>query len=275
MTTLTVPPPAMLKTHRPHVQRQTIIECDIRKLYYGEFVAVKNTRISIEQGKVTAFIGPSGCGKSTVLRSFNRLNDMIRGFRLDGSVTLAGQDLYSSSIDPVCVRRHIGMVFQQPTPFAMSIYDNVAFGLRINRDKQNMEQRVEEALRGAALWDEVKDKLKKSALSLSGGQQQRLCIARAIATRPQVLLMDEPCSALDPISTRRIEELIAELRDSYTLVIVTHNLHQAMRVADNTAFMYVDRETRSGYLVEYGPTEQIFKQPKQEYTRQYVCGHFG
>ncbi len=274
MTTMTVPPPAMLKQHKPHVRHEPIIECNIQKLYYGDFLAVKNTQFSIEQGKVTAFIGPSGCGKSTVLRCFNRLNDMVRGFRLDGSITLAGQDLYAGSVDPVCVRRHIGMVFQQPTPFAMSIFDNVAFGLRINRDKQDLQHRVEEALKGAALWDEVKDKLKKSALSLSGGQQQRLCIARAIATRPQVLLMDEPCSALDPISTRRIEELMTELRKSYTLVIVTHNLHQAMRVADFTAFMYVDKETRSGYLVEYGLTDQIFKHPAEEYTRQYVCGHF-
>lgn len=274
MTTMTVPPPAMLKQHKPPVRREPIIECNIQKLFYGDFLAVKNTKFSIDQGKVTAFIGPSGCGKSTVLRCFNRLNDMVRGFRLEGSISLAGQDLYDGNVDPVCVRRHIGMVFQQPTPFAMSIFDNVAFGLRINRDKQDLQQRVEDALRGAALWDEVKDKLKKSALSLSGGQQQRLCIARAIATRPQVLLMDEPCSALDPISTRRIEELMTELRKNYTLVIVTHNLHQAMRVADFTAFMYVDKETRSGYLVEYGPTEQIFKHPAEEYTRQYVCGHF-
>lgn len=252
-----------------------ILECQVNKLYYGSFLAVKDTFLQIRSGAITAFIGPSGCGKSTVLRCLNRLNDLIPGFRLEGNVRLAGQDLYAPNIDPVHVRRHIGMVFQQPTPFVMSIFDNVAFGLRIHGDKQQLAERVELALRGAALWDEVKDNLRKSALSLSGGQQQRLCIARAIATNPQVLLMDEPCSALDPISTRRIEELMIELRKNYTIVIVTHNLHQALRVADQTAFMYVDKETRSGYLVEYGATEQIFKQPKQEYTRQYVSGHFG
>jgi len=252
----------------------TMIHCEIQQLYYGDFLAVKETHLKIQQGRITAFIGPSGCGKSTVLRCFNRLNDIVRGFRLDGRVTLSGQNLYAPHIDPVRVRRQIGMVFQQPTPFVMSIFDNVAFGLRVNRDTQELHQRVEQALQAAALWDEVKDKLKKSALSLSGGQQQRLCIARAIATRPQVLLMDEPCSALDPISTSRIEELMIALRRQYTIVLVTHNLHQAMRVADHTAFMYVDKQTRSGYLVEFGETEQIFKSPQQEYTRQYVSGHF-
>lgn len=252
----------------------TMIDCEIRQLHYGDFLAVKDTHLQIQHGRITAFIGPSGCGKSTVLRCINRLNDIVRGFRLDGQVMLSGQNLYAPHIDPVRVRRQIGMVFQQPTPFVMSIFDNVAFGLRVNRDTQDLHHRVEQALRSAALWDEVKDKLKKSALSLSGGQQQRLCIARAIATRPQVLLMDEPCSALDPISTSRIEELMTELRQQYTIVIVTHNLHQAMRVADHTAFMYVDKQTRSGYLVEYGQTAQIFKSPQQEYTRQYVSGHF-
>jgi phosphate transport system ATP-binding protein len=274
MPTLTAQPPHAIKPPKTPVRHDPIIECEIRKLYYGDFLAVKNSSLSIEKGKITAFIGPSGCGKSTVLRCMNRLNDIVRGFRLEGRVAMAGQDIYAANVDPVSVRRHIGMVFQQPTPFVMSVYDNVAFGLRINRDKHDLDHRVEQALKSAALWDEVKDKLKKSALSLSGGQQQRLCIARAIATQPQVLLMDEPCSALDPISTRRIEELMVELRKSYTIVIVTHNLHQAMRVADYTAFMYVDKESRSGYLVEYGETDQIFKHPAEEYTRQYVCGHF-
>ncbi len=274
MPTLTAQPPHAIKPPKTPVRHDPIIECEIRKLYYGDFLAVKNSSLNIEKGKITAFIGPSGCGKSTVLRCMNRLNDIVRGFRLEGRVAMAGQDIYAANVDPVSVRRHIGMVFQQPTPFVMSVYDNVAFGLRINRDKHDLDHRVEQALKSAALWDEVKDKLKKSALSLSGGQQQRLCIARAIATQPQVLLMDEPCSALDPISTRRIEELMVELRKSYTIVIVTHNLHQAMRVADYTAFMYVDKESRSGYLVEYGETDQIFKHPAEEYTRQYVCGHF-
>jgi phosphate transport system ATP-binding protein len=251
-----------------------IIRCEINRLYYGDFVAVKDTQLEIARHKITAFIGPSGCGKSTVLRSLNRLNDIIKGFRLDGRVLLDGRDLYAADVDPVRVRRHIGMVFQQPTPFVKSIFENVAFGLRINRDTRDLDQRVEQALRGAALWDEVKDKLKKNALSLSGGQQQRLCIARAIATQPQVLLMDEPCSALDPISTARVEELMLELAKTYSIAIVTHNLHQAMRVADTTAFMYVNKETRAGYLVECGPTEQLFKQPKEEYTKQYVAGHF-
>ena len=274
MPTLTAQPPHAIKPPKTPVRHDPIIECEIRKLYYGDFLAVKNSSLNIEKGKITAFIGPSGCGKSTVLRCMNRLNDIVRGFRLEGRVAMAGQDIYAANVDPVSVRRHIGMVFQQPTPFVMSVYDNVAFGLRINRDKHDLDHRVEQALKSAALWDEVKDKLKKRALSLSGGQQQRLCIARAIATQPQVLLMDEPCSALDPISTRRIEELMVELRKSYTIVIVTHNLHQAMRVADYTAFMYVDKESRSGYLVEYGETDQIFKHPAEEYTRQYVCGHF-
>lgn len=274
MPTLTAQPPHAIKPPKTPVRHDPMIECEIRKLYYGDFLAVKNSSLNIEKGKITAFIGPSGCGKSTVLRCMNRLNDIVRGFRLEGRVAMAGQDIYAANVDPVSVRRHIGMVFQQPTPFVMSVYDNVAFGLRINGEKHDLDHRVEQALKSAALWDEVKDKLKKSALSLSGGQQQRLCIARAIATQPQVLLMDEPCSALDPISTRRIEELMVELRKSYTIVIVTHNLHQAMRVADYTAFMYVDKESRSGYLVEYGETDQIFKHPAEEYTRQYVCGHF-
>jgi phosphate transport system ATP-binding protein len=255
---------------------QVIIDCKIDNLYYSKFLAVRDSHIPIEKGKITAFIGPSGCGKSTALRCLNRMNDLVRGFRFEGHVHFRGQDIYASNVDPVVVRRYIGMVFQQPNPFAMSIFHNVAFGLRLNRYQGNMAERVEQALHGAALWDEVKDKLKQSGLSLSGGQQQRLCIARAIATEPEVLLMDEPCSALDPIATRRIEELMHELKQQYTIAVVTHNLQQAMRVADKTAFMYVDtsRGGRTGYLVEYGNTKELFENPTQEYTRQYIRGEF-
>jgi phosphate transport system ATP-binding protein len=255
---------------------QVIIDCKIDNLYYSKFLAVRDSHIPIEKGKITAFIGPSGCGKSTALRCLNRMNDLVRGFRFEGHVHFRGQDIYASNVDPVVVRRYIGMVFQQPNPFAMSIFNNVAFGLRLNRYQGNMAERVEQALHGAAIWDEVKDKLKQSGLSLSGGQQQRLCIARAIATEPEVLLMDEPCSALDPIATRRIEELMQELKQKYTIAVVTHNLQQAMRVADKTAFMYVDtsRGGRTGYLVEYGDTKELFENPTQDYTRQYIRGEF-
>jgi phosphate transport system ATP-binding protein len=255
---------------------KVLIDCKIDNLYYGKFLAVRDSHIPIEKGKITAFIGPSGCGKSTALRCLNRMNDLVRGFRFEGHVHFRGQDIYASNVDPVVVRRYIGMVFQQPNPFAMSIFHNVAFGLRLNRYQGNMADRVEQALHGAALWDEVKDKLKQSGLSLSGGQQQRLCIARAIATEPEVLLMDEPCSALDPIATRRIEELMQDLKQKYTIAIVTHNLQQAMRVADKTAFMYVDtsRGGRTGYLVEYDDTKTLFENPTQEYTKQYIRGEF-
>src|SRR5499433_2866644 len=257
-------------------QDEVVMDCQIEELYYGTFKAVRDTKIPIVKNSITAFIGPSGCGKSTVLRCLNRMNDLVRGFRFNGHVRYRGRDIYASSVDAVAVRRYIGMVFQQPNPFAMSIFDNVAFGLRLNRYKGNIPERVEKALRGAALWDEVKDKLKNSGLSLSGGQQQRLCIARATATEPEVLLMDEPCSALDPIATRRIEELMVELKKKYTIAVVTHNLQQAMRVADKTAFMYVDtsRGGRTGYLVEYGDTKALFENPTQEYTRQYIRGEF-
>ncbi len=255
---------------------RVIIDCKIDNLYYGKFLAVRDSHIPIDKGDITAFIGPSGCGKSTALRCLNRMNDLVRGFRFEGHVHFRGQDIYASNVDPVIVRRYIGMVFQQPNPFAMSIFHNVAFGLRLHRYQGNMAERVEQALRGAALWDEVKDKLKQSGLSLSGGQQQRLCIARAIATEPEVLLMDEPCSALDPIATRRIEELMQDLKQKYTIAIVTHNLQQAMRVADKTAFMYVDtsRGGRTGYLVEYGDTKALFENPMQDLTRQYLRGEF-
>ncbi len=255
---------------------KTVIDCDVKELYYGNFKAVRDTRIPIQQGEITAFIGPSGCGKSTVLRCLNRMNDLIRGFRFEGHVQFRGQNIYSPTIDPVAVRRHIGMVFQQPNPFAMSIYKNITYGLRINGYRGNYDEVVERALRGAALWDEVKDKLKQSGLSLSGGQQQRLCIARAIAVEPEVLLMDEPCSALDPIATRKIEELMKELKKKYTIAIVTHNMQQAQRVADKTAFLYVDTTQggRTGYLVEHNETKELFEEPKQEYTRQYIRGEF-
>ena len=253
-----------------------VIDCKIDNLYYGNFRAVRDSHIPVEHGKITAFIGPSGCGKSTALRCLNRMNDLIRGFRFEGHVHFRGKDIYHRSVDPVAVRRYIGMVFQQPNPFAMSIYNNVAFGLRLNRVKTDIPERVEKALRSAALWDEVKDKLKKSGLSLSGGQQQRLCIARAVATEPSVLLMDEPCSALDPIATRRIEELMLQLKEKYTIAVVTHNLQQAQRVADKTAFMFVDTAGGSGtgYLVEYEETNLMFEDPQEEYTKQYIRGEF-
>lgn len=252
------------------------IDCKVEKLYYGDFLAVRDSHVPIEKGKITGFIGPSGCGKSTVLRSLNRMNDLIPGFRLEGDVHFLGQNIYAKSVDPVVVRRYIGMVFQQPNPFSMSIYDNVAFGLRLNRFKGNLDEKVEKALRGAALWDEVKDKLKASGLSLSGGQQQRLCIARAIATEPTVLLMDEPCSALDPIATRRIEELMLELKKNFTIAMVTHNMQQATRVADTTAFFSVDisKGGRTGYLVEMAETKQIFEAPREHLTKQYISGQF-
>lgn len=254
----------------------TVIDCNIERLYYGQFLAVRDTQIPVLSNQITALIGPSGCGKSTVLRCLNRMNDFIPGFRMDGTVHYKGQDIYASSIDPVAVRRSIGMVFQQPNPFAMSIFKNVAFGLKLNGFKGNTEERVERALRGAALWDEVKDKLHQSGLSLSGGQQQRLCIARAIAVEPDLLLMDEPCSALDPIATRRIEELMLELKEQYTITIVTHNLQQAQRVADHTAFLFVDTSAggRTGYLIEYRPTAELFSSPKEERTKQYIRGEF-
>jgi len=253
-----------------------VMDCSIKELYYGTFRAVRDTQIPIRKNQITAFIGPSGCGKSTVLRCLNRMNDLVRGFRFEGHVHYRGRDIYGPSVDPVAVRRYIGMVFQQPNPFATSIYNNVAFGLRLNGFKGDKMARVEQALKRAALWDEVKDKLNKSGLSLSGGQQQRLCIARAVATEPEVLLMDEPCSALDPIATRRIEELMLELKVRYTIAIVTHNLQQAQRVADKTGFLYVDTSQggRTGYLVEFGDSAQIFTDPKEKHTQQYIRGEF-
>jgi phosphate transport system ATP-binding protein len=279
------PEPTLLRTgsvvtagaaERQGLDSQVVIDCRIKKLHYGAFLAVRDTDINVTSNDITAFIGPSGCGKSTVLRCLNRMNDFVDGFRLEGEVRFQGQNIYAEKIDPVAVRRSIGMVFQQPNPFAMSIAKNVAFGLRLNRFKGDYEERIEQALRGAALWDEVKDKLNESGLSLSGGQQQRLCIARAIAVEPELLLMDEPCSALDPIATRKIEELMLELKLKYTIAIVTHNLQQAQRVADKTAFLFVDTSAggRTGYLIEHRPTAELFGDPREERTKQYIRGEF-
>jgi phosphate transport system ATP-binding protein len=267
-------PPA--GTMAPSANGQPVMDCELKELYYGTFKAVRDTNIPIKKNSITAFIGPSGCGKSTVLRCLNRMNDLVRGFRFVGHVRYRGKDIYDPAIDPVAVRRYIGMVFQQPNPFATSIFNNVAFGLRINNFKGNKTEKVEQALKRAAIWDEVKDKLHNSGLSLSGGQQQRLCIARAIATDPEVLLMDEPCSALDPIATRRIEELMLDLKERYTIAIVTHNLQQAQRVADKTGFLYVDTSQggRTGYLVEFGDSKQVFEDPKEAHTKEYIRGEF-
>lgn len=257
---------------------ETVLRTEGLNIYYGKFLAVRDVWLDIPHNQAVALIGPSGCGKSTLLRCYNRLNDLIESFRAEGNVIYNGKNLYGPDIDPVEVRRRIGMVFQRPNPFPKSIYDNIAFGAKINGFKGNMDQLVEDSLRKAALWDEVKDKLKQSGLSLSGGQQQRLCIARAVAVQPDVILMDEPCSALDPISTLRVEELIHELKAQYTIVIVTHNMQQASRVADRTAFFNVqtsEKGNRTGHLVEYDRTEKIFQDPQQEATKEYISGKFG
>jgi phosphate transport system ATP-binding protein len=240
-------------------------------LWYGKSQALFNVSLDIGKGLVTALIGPSGCGKSTLLRCVNRMNDLIDDLHISGTMRVAGQDIYASGVDVIALRKRMGMVFQKPNPFAMSIYDNVVYPLRVDgvTSRAILDETCERALRGAALWDEAKDRLKESALGLSGGQQQRLCIARAIASDPEVLLMDEPCSALDPIATGKIEDLIDELRGTYTIVIVTHNMQQAGRVSDNTAFMYLGR------LIEYGETRTIFTVPKSQRTQDYVTGRFG
>jgi phosphate transport system ATP-binding protein len=249
----------------------TAIELEARDLsvLYGSTRAVKSINIRIPDRKVVAFIGPSGCGKSTLLRCFNRMNDLVPGARIEGQALFQGRNLYEQGMDPVDVRRRIGMVFQKPNPFPKSIYDNVAFGARINGYRGEMDELVERSLRSAALWDEVKDRLDASALALSGGQQQRLCIARALAVEPEVLLMDEPASALDPIATQKIEELIYDLKQDYTVVIVTHNMQQAARVSDYTAFLYM------GDLIEYGATDRLFTNPAEERTEAYITGRFG
>ena len=259
-------------------ETETVLRTENLNIYYGKFLAVQGVNMDIPKNRVTAFIGPSGCGKSTLLRCFNRLNDLINGFHIEGKVYYHNQDLYDKSIDPVEVRRRIGMVFQKPNPFPKSIYDNIAYGARVNGYKGNLDELVERSLHQAALWDEVKDKLKQNGLALSGGQQQRLCIARAIATNPDIVLMDEPCSALDPISTLKVEELMHQLKEDYTIVIVTHNMQQATRVADMTAFFNAkatEKGGKMGYLVEYDRTENIFQNPQQEATRDYVSGRFG
>lgn len=252
----------------------SIISIDNLCVYYGSFQAVSNISMEIPENKITAIIGPSGCGKSTVLRSVNRMNELMPECRTEGKIFLNHNNIYDPKVDPVLVRRHIGMVFQKPNPFPKSIYDNIAWGARINRFSGNMDQLVEESLKGAALWDEVKDKLSQSALRLSGGQQQRLCIARAIALKPEVILMDEPASALDPIATTKIEELMRSLVKKYTIIIVTHNMQQAARISDYTAFFMVDKE-RTGFLVEYDTTERMFVQPKDRRTEDYITGRFG
>jgi phosphate transport system ATP-binding protein len=250
-------------------------------VYYGEFKAVRDVNLEIRENEITAFIGPSGCGKSTVLRCFDRMNDLIESARVDGTILYHGIDLYGPDVDAVEVRRRVGMVFQKPNPFPKSIYDNLAFGPRLNgiKKKDQLDDIVESSLRRAALWDEVKDRLKTSALGLSGGQQQRLCIARCVAVSPDVILMDEPCSALDPIATARIEDLMREIKQDFTIIIVTHNMQQAARVSDRTAFFTTEvnpeSDRRTGVLVEYNPTEKIFSRPDDNRTEQYVTGRFG
>lgn len=251
-----------------------IIEIENGNLFYGSFRAVKEVNLPIERNLITAIIGPSGCGKSTVLRAINRMNDFVPNFRLEGEVRFHGQNIYAAEVDPVLIRSRIGMVFQKPNPFPKTIYENVAWGARINGFTGNMDHLVEETLQKAALWDEVKDDLKNSALALSGGQQQRLCIARALAVTPEIILMDEPCSALDPIATLKIEDLMRELSKHYTIIIVTHNMQQAARASDKTAFFTMDSD-RAGIMVEYGITSQIFTNPQDERTEDYITGRFG
>lgn len=248
-----------------------IIETKNLNFWYGDFHALKDIDMEIEQNSVTAFIGPSGCGKSTYLRLFNRMNDLIAGTKLQGEVLIGGENIYDKSVDVDNLRKRVGMVFQKPNPFGKSIFDNIAYGLRVNgvKDHKLIAQRVEESLKSAALWEEVKDKLNKSAFELSGGQQQRLCIARALAVKPEILLMDEPASALDPISTVKIEDWIFELKKQYTIVIVTHNMQQAARVSDKTAFFYL------GELIEYDDTDKIFTNPSKQATQNYITGRFG
>ena len=240
-------------------------------LWYGSFQALKDINLRLPANEITAFIGPSGCGKSTLLKSLNRMNDLVEGCRIEGTVTLDGEDIFSRKMDVNLLRKRVGMVFQKPNPFPMSIYDNVAYGPRTHgiRSRVKLDEIVEKSLRGAAIWDEVKDRLKKSALGMSGGQQQRLCIARALAVEPEVLLMDEPTSALDPISTSRIEELAMELKKDYTIVMVTHNMQQAARISDKTAFFLL------GDMIEFGPTEKIFSMPQDRRTEDYITGRFG
>jgi phosphate transport system ATP-binding protein len=264
----------------PAVPAQAVFRLDDVHVYYGKFLALRGVNLEIGRNEITAFIGPSGCGKSTLIRCLNRMNDLIPGARVEGKIEYHDQDLYGENVDPVEVRRRIGMVFQKPNPFPKSIYENVAFGPKvIGMQPASMDELVERSLRGAALWDEVKDKLRQHALALSGGQQQRLCIARAIAVARDVILMDEPCSALDPVSTGRIEDLMEKLKHDYTIVIVTHNMQQAARVSDRTAFFTAEAAEgtgdRTGLLVEYDRTDSIFTQPADKRTEDYVTGRFG
>ncbi len=263
------------------VDAAAVFQTENLAVYYGPFRAVRDVQLTVRKHEITAFIGPSGCGKTTVLRCFNRMNDLIDVARVEGSILYHGVDLYDPQVNPVEVRRRIGMVFQKPNPFPKSIYDNVAYGPRLAgvKKKGDLDAIVEQSLRGAALWDEVKDRLKASGLGLSGGQQQRLCIARAVAVEPEVILMDEPCSALDPIATSRIEDLMQEIKQQYTIVIVTHNMQQAARVSDRTAFFTTEvnpeSDRRTGCLVEFDRTAKIFSNPADERTEQYVTGRFG
>ncbi len=264
----------------PGLPPEPVMEARGLNVFYGGFHAVHDVNLSFGRHEITALIGPSGCGKSTVLRCLNRMNDLVTGARVEGEVTYHGKNIYGQGVDPIAVRQHIGMVFQKPNPFPKSIYDNIAYGPRVTgMNVDSMDDLVEEALRGAALWDEVKDKLKQSAYGLSGGQQQRLCIARTIATKPDVILMDEPCSALDPIATSRIEDLMHELRNDYTIIIVTHNMQQAARVSERTAFFTArpDETTgnRTGLLVEFDLTTNIFTNPHDQRTEDYISGRFG
>ena len=262
------------RTRRRRRDRDYVVELKDVSCFYGSFRAVRNVDIKVEKHAITALIGPSGCGKSTLLRTINRMNDLVPSYRSEGRILLDGQDLFAKSVDPVAVRRRVGMVFQKPNPFPKTVWENVAFGPKINGYKGDLNELVERSLRRAALWDDVKDKLKQSGLALSGGQQQRLCIARTIAVNPEVILMDEPCSALDPRSTLQIEELMAELKKEYTIVIVTHNMQQAARASDTTVFMTMG-DDRAGYVVEQGETVGIFTNPKNQLTEDYVSGRFG
>lgn len=266
-------------SHQDVVSDDLVFDVDNLSVYYGDFRAVREVTLGVLGNQITALIGPSGCGKTTVLRCLNRMNDLIETARVEGKILYHGVELYGAKVDPVEVRRRIGMVFQKPNPFPKSVYDNIAFGPKIARFSGDMDDLVEQSLQKAALWDEVKDRLKESAWSLSGGQQQRLCIARCIAVSPDVILMDEPCSALDPIATGRIEDLMQELKDEYTIVIVTHNMQQAARVSDMTAFFTAEvneeHDRRTGVLVEYDRTEKMFTNPSEERTENYVTGRFG
>jgi phosphate transport system ATP-binding protein len=258
--------------------RDIILQVENVCVFYNDFLAVRDVFLEISKNNIVSLIGPSGCGKSTIIRCFNRMNDLVSGAKVEGKIIFQGKDLYGDRIDAISLRRKIGMVFQKPNPFPKSIYENIAYGARVNHYRGDMDELVERSLRQAFLWDEVKDKLKTSGLELSGGQQQRLCIARAIAINPELILMDEPCASLDPISTMKIEELMQELKQKYTIVIVTHNMQQAARISNSTAFFNVevtDKGEKTGYLVEYAPTTVIFNDPVEQATKDYVSGRFG